>query len=202
MVMSFSDVDGAGRMTYAVACVHRDTQAGVQFDFTRPGDAPIALVPGPKPPITNAVRVGTDATITIGVPNFSAGFYSDGSAGCDVATLIPQFDVYKQETARGAPPAPTNDAGGVWVLVATCSSSGSPVCTVTTTCGLSNCDNYFAVAPHYNSNFTTGEAATSAPARVGRRTPIVQAGPILAVPPKPRAIPNPRVEAPRTQQSQ
>jgi hypothetical protein len=202
MVMTFSDVDGLGNMTYAIACTSRNTQAGTQFDFTRPGQAPLALVPAQKAAITNTARVGNEATITVGVPNFSAGFYSDGSSSCDLATVIPQFDVYKQQTARNAAPAATNDAGGVWVLAATCSSTGSPACTVTTACGATNCDNYLAVVPHYNSNFTTAEAATASPARVSASSTRVAAGPVLAVTPKPKAIPNPRVEAPRTGQQQ
>jgi len=202
MVMSFSDIDGTGNMTYAVTCTSRDTQAGTQFDFTRPGQAPLALVPAQKANITNTARVGNEATITVGVPNFSAGFYSNGSVGCELATVIPQFDVYKQQTARNVSPAATNDAGGVWVLAQTCSTSGAPACVVTTTCGTTNCDNYLAVVPHYNSNFTTGDAASAAPARVSASSTRVAAGPILAVTPKPKAIPNPRVEAPRTQGNQ
>jgi hypothetical protein len=209
MVMSFSDIDVSGNMTYAVACAHRDTQAGAQFDFTRPpggqGSPPIALVRAQKASITNTIRGGNEATITVGVPNFSAGFYSDGSSGCDLATVIPQFDVYKQQTARNAAPAATLDAtvGGPWTLVGTCNSTGSPTCVVfTTTCGTTNCDNYLAVVPHYNSNFTTAEAATGTAPRVSPSSTRVQAGPILAVTPKPKAIPNPRVEAPRTRQDQ
>jgi hypothetical protein len=207
MVMSFSDLDAQGNMTYAVACAGRDATAGTQFDFTRTGNAPIALVPAQKANITNTVRAGNEATITIGVPNFAPGFYvsSKGpTSGCDPATVIPQFDVYKQQTTRNTPPALTNDAavGGPWALVATCNTSGSPACTVTTTCGTTNCDNYLAVVPHYNSNFTTAEAATGGPPRVSARSTNVQAGPTLAVTPRPKAIPNPRVESPRTEGNQ
>jgi hypothetical protein len=203
MVMSFSDVDGSGNMTYAVTCVARNPQAGTQFDFTRPGNAPLALVPAIKASITNTTRnaVTGEATITVGVPNFGPGFYTDGSSGCDLATVVPQFDVYKQQTARGAAPTANNDAGGAWVLAGTCSSTGSPACTVTTACGATNCDNYLAVVPHYNSNFTTAEAATSSPARVSAASTRVQAGPVLAVTPKPHTIPNPRVGGPREGQN-
>jgi len=202
MVMTFSDVDGLGNMTYAIACTSRNTQAGTQFDFTRPSNAPLALVPAQKAAVTNTARVGNEATITVGVPNFAPGFYSDGSAGCDPATVIPQFDVYKQQTARGAAPPVDNNVGTGWVLAATCNSSGSPACVVTTACGATNCDNFIAVVPHYNSNFTTAEASTASPARVSASSTRVAAGPILAVTPKPKAIPNPRVEAPRTQGNQ
>lgn len=202
MVLSFSDVDGTGKMTYAVACAGRNPQAGTQFDFTRPGQAPLALVPATKAAITNTTRVGNEATITVGVPNFGPGFYTDGSSGCTLANVIPQFDVYKQQTARNVAPAATNDAGGVWVLAATCSSTGVPACVVTTACGTTNCDNYLAVVPHYNSNFNTGEAATNAPARVSASSTKIAAGPVLAVTPKPKTIPNPRVQAPGTRQGE
>lgn len=193
MILAFSDVDAEGNMTYAVACSDRDVQAGTQFDFTQPGNAPLALVQAPRAVIANTVRAGNEAVITIAPPNFSAGFYSDGSTNCNPATIIPQFDVYKQTTGRGVTPSNTTDAGPVWALVATCNSSGTPACAVTTTCGATNCDNYLAVVPHYNSNFTTAEAATGAPARVGVKSSNVQAGPILAVTPKPKKINNERV---------
>lgn len=201
MVLAFSDNDGAGNMTYAVACAGRNPQAGTQFDFTRPGNAPLALVPAQKAGISNTVRVGNEATVTIAPPNFGPGFYTDGSTGCTLANVIPQFDVYKQQTARNAPAPTDNNAGGGWVLATTC-TFGGPACTVTTNCGATNCDNYLAVVPHYNSNFTTAEAATSSPARVSASSTKVAAGPILAVTPKPKPIPNPRVEAPRPQQHQ
>jgi hypothetical protein len=201
MVMSFSDVDALGNPTFAVTCTSRDTAAGTQFDFTRPSSAPIALVPAVKPVITNTTRnaVTGDATITIGVPDFAAGFYTNGSAGCDAATVIPQFDVYKQQLPRGGAVQPGNDGGTgtTWgAPIATCSTSGSPACTVTTTCGTTNCDNVFAVVPHFNSNFTTADAASASPIRVSTASTKVQAGPTLAVTPKPRTIPNPKLSAP------
>jgi len=138
--------------------------------------------------------------ITVGTPNFALGFYSDGSVGCDAATVIPQFDVYKQQTGRGVPANPTNDVGTAWVLATTCNTSGSPACVVTTTCGTTNCDNYLAVVPHYNSNFSTGEAATGTPARVSAKSANVQAGPTLAVTPKSKIIRNDKVGGKQIQQ--
>jgi len=187
MVASFSDVDGTGAMTYAVACVHREPSAGVQFDFDGVG-GPILLVPAPKGVITNTVRAGTEANITVGSPDFSAGFKSDGSTGCTAANVIPQYDVYKQQIARDAAPSSTRDAGTSWVLVGT-GNTGSPF-TFTTTCAASNCDVFVTVSPHYNSNFTSGEAATVAPARVGVNSNKIQAGPVLAITPKPKPIMN------------
>jgi hypothetical protein len=192
MAASFSDVNAAGDMTFAVLCAHRDPPSAVQFNFDRPGNGPITLAPAQKAIIANTVRTGTEAAITIQTPNFSAGFYTDGSVGCEQAAVIPQFDVFKQQTARGVPPAPTNDAtvGGPWVLVGTCNTSGSPACVVTTTCGAVNCDNFLAVVPHFNSNFSTGEASSTLPPRVSAKSGNVQAGPTLAVTPKPKKINN------------
>jgi len=195
MVVSLSDVNAAGNMTYAVACVHRDVTAVFQFQFDAVGEG-IALVPALKAGIANSVRSGTEATITIATPDFSAGHYTDGSTGCELLSVIPQYDVWKQTTARGAPPATgtgSNDATGpTWQLVATCNTSGSPACTVTTTCGATppGCDNYLALVPHYNSNFTTGDAASGAPARVSAISGNVQAGATIAVTPKPKKIKN------------
>jgi hypothetical protein len=200
MVMTFSDVDLTGSPTFAVACVHRDPTAGIEFDFTRPAAAPLALVPAQRAAITNTVRAGNEATITVAPPNFAAGFYTDGSSGCDLATVIPQFEVYKQQTGRGVPADPTNDTGSAWVLVATCASSGSPACVVTTTCGTTNCDNYLAVVPKFNSGFTTAEAATGSPARVSAKSANVQAGPTLAVTPKSKIIRNEKVGGKQIQQ--
>lgn len=188
MAVAMSDVNGSGQLVYAVGCAHRDPTAGVQFEFSRPGGAPWALVAAPKANITNTVRSGNEAQITVASPDFSAGFYGDGSAGCDIATVIPQYDVYKQQIGRNATPDSTNDVGTSWVLVGT-ANSGTPA-VVTTTCGTTNCDVYLAVAPHYNSNFSTGEPATGAPNRVTQKSTVVQAGPTLAVTPKTRVIQN------------
>lgn len=194
MVVSFSDVNPSGNMTYAVACVGRNTQAASQFGFDGVGEG-IVLVQAPKAGITNSVRNATtgEATITVGVPDFSAGHYTDGSTGCEQASVIPQFDVYKQTTGRDIPPTTSNDAGGAWTLVATCSTSGSPACTVVTTCGGTNCDNYLAVVPKYNSNFTTADAATGSPARISVKSANVQAGSSIATTPKPKKIVNKKV---------
>lgn len=194
MVASFSDVNASGNMTYAVACTDRDTLAQPQFDFNTVGEQ-IVLVQAPKATIVNSVRNAAtgEATITVGVPDFSAGHYTDGSTGCEQSAVIPQFEVYKQTTGRGIAPSTGTDATTPWALVATCSTSGSPACTVVTTCGGTNCDNYLAVVPKYNSNFTTADAATASPARVSPKSTNVQAGSSLAETPKPKKITNKKV---------
>ena len=194
--MAFSDVDGSGNMLYAVACAHRDPTAGQEFNFDLPSGcaspstcAPIAMVLAPKANVTGTVRAGTQATVTVASPDFSPGFYSDGSVGCELATVIPQYEVFKQELGRGAA-APTNaDVSAGWVSVGT-GNTGTPF-VFTTTCG-ANCDVYLQVVPKYKDGFSTGEPATGAPNRGGRVSTKVQAGPILADPPKPRIIPNPK----------
>lgn len=188
MVVSFSDVDGSGNMTYAVACVHRDVTAAVQFSFEAP-IAPLPLVAAPKAAITNTVRVGNEAQITVGAPSFAAGFKTDGS--CNINDAIPQYDVYQQQVGRGVSPNSTRDAGSSWVLVGT-GNAGAPF-TFTTACGTTNCDVFVAVTPHYQSNFGSGEAASSAPARVGQNSTKLQAGPVLAETPKAKTIKNNRV---------
>lgn len=192
MVFAFSEVDGTGSPTYAVECVHRDVTAGRQFGTDLPvgcgggSCTPIALVAAPKATISGTTRAAGQANITVGSPNFAPGFYTDGSTGCDVATVIPQYDVYKQELARNAA-APLNKDATSWTLVGT-GNTGSSF-SFTTAC-VSDCDVYVALLPHYNSGFTTGEPATGAPARVGANSTKVQAGPVLASPPKPRVITN------------
>jgi hypothetical protein len=189
MVFSFSDVDGSGNMIWAAACVHREPSLAPQFDLGAIPGQTITLVPALKAAITNTVRAGTEATITVGAPNFAAGVFSDGSATCDAASVIPQYDVYRQQTARNVAPSTSNDATApTWVLVCT-ANSGQP-CTFTTTGSATNSDNYLAVTPHFNSNFTTGEAATLQAARLSARSTNVQTGPTLAVTPKAKPIPN------------
>lgn len=194
MVFAFSDVDGAGNMLYAVQCVARDVTAGQQFATDHPAGCdgtscqPTAMVLAPKAAVTGTVRAGTQAQVTVASPDFSAGFYSDGSVGCELANVIPQYDVYKQELGRGAAAPANADVTGGWTLVGT-GNTGSPF--VFTTACASNCDVYIATVPKYNNGFSTGEPATGAPNRAGRSSTKVQAGPILADPPKPR-IANPK----------
>lgn len=180
MVASFSDVDALGKPTFAIACVRRTPGTGTEFNFDNVG-GPISFVPAPKATTTNWVRSGADeATITVASPNFGPGFYTDGSSGCTAATVIPQYDVFKQQIARNAAPDATTDTGAVWALVGT-GNLGSPV-SFTTTCGTTNCDLYLAVVPRFLGGFTTAEAAlgTAAPARVGVSSVKLQSGPVLA----------------------
>jgi len=192
MVVSLSDVDGTGNMTYAVACVDRDTQAASQFGFDGVGEH-IALVAAPKANITNTVRTGTEASITVASPDFNPGHYTDGSVGCELASVIPQYEVFKQTVTCAVRPCPApsnaNDATAPTWVSAGVGNLGSPL-TFTTTCGTTNCDNYLAVVPRYNSGFTTADAATGSAARVSQKSGNVQAGPTLAVTPKPKKIKN------------
>jgi hypothetical protein len=180
MTVSLSDVDGTGKPTFAIACVQRTPGAAYDFNFDNVGGH-IALVAAPKATTTNWVRSGTnEATITVASPNFGAGFYTDGSTGCTPATVIPQYDVYKQQIPRNQPPDPNTDTGPAWTLAAT-GNTGSTV-QFTTTCGTSDCDLYLAIVPRFLGGFTTAEAATgaSAPARVSDTSVKLQAGPTLA----------------------
>jgi hypothetical protein len=188
MGYSFSDVDGSGDMIWAVACVARVPGFAPDFDLAHIPGGEIPLVPALKAQVTNTVRTGTEATITVAPPNFAAGFKTDGSTGCDLASVIPSYSVFRQQTARGVAPSTTNDATGVWVSVCT-APLGSP-CTFTTTGSATNSDNYLAVTPNFNSGFTTGDAAQAQPARLSVKSTNVQTGPILAVTPKAKPIPN------------
>jgi len=191
MVMSFSDVDGTNQTRFAVACVQRVATAANQFDFdTVRGGSDITLVSAPKAVITNTLRAGNEATITVGAPNFAANYYVDvaGDSLCAIANVIPQYDVYSQQPLRNISPSTSRDSTTGWVLVGT-GNAGAPF-TFTTTCGTTNCDVYVAVAPHFNGNFTTGEAATGQPARVGLNSNKIQAGPVLAETPKFKVIKN------------
>jgi len=199
MAYVFSDIDGAGDLTYAVGCASRVTTAFAEFNFSVPAGCdsiatctPIALVAAPKATITGTLRTGTEAQITVGSPDFSPGFYGDGTPACAIANVIPQYDVYKQQIARGAAPDSNTDVSASWVLVGT-GNVGSPF-SFTTTCTTTNCDVYVALTPHFNSNFGTGEPATGAPTRLTKRsTNPVQAGPTLAVTPKTRIIQNKKI---------
>lgn len=192
MLFAFSDVSGSAAV-FAVTCLHRTVTVTNQFDIdTTTGGGNLVLTALPKAAITNTVRAGNEATITVGSPDFSGNYHSDGSVGCALAQVIPQYDVYKQELARNATAPTARDAGaaaGTWLLVGT-ANVGSTF-TFTTTCATTNCDVYLAVAPHLQGGFTTGEAATGQPARVGTNSNKVQAGPILADTPNFKIIKNP-----------
>lgn len=197
MAYALSDVNGAGNMVYAVGCSTRIGSNPIEFDMTIPfgcssGCAPIALVPAPKALISGTTRSAGQANVTVASPNFAAGFYSDGTAGCAQNLVITHYDVYKQELGRGAS-APVNaDTTGGWTLV----QAGVPIGTPTnfvTTC-VANCDVYVSLLPAYNSGFKTGEPATGGANRVGPPSTRVQAGPTIADPPKPR-IANPKKAA-------
>jgi hypothetical protein len=200
MVFSFSDVDGGGNPTYAVICVHRDTTAGQQFNLDLPpgcgsgacGD--FALVPSLKAAFANTTRAGQESNVTVASPVFN-GFYSDGT--CTAAQAIPQYDVYKQQVGRGILPTSSRDANA-WTFVGT-GTTGSGF-SFTTNCTTAppngNCDVYVATAPHFNSGFTSAEAASAVSnpsanvVRVGANSTVLQAGPILAETPKVKVIKN------------
>lgn len=195
MAYSLSDLDGTGNMVYAVGCATR-TSVGAffEYDFTVGGPGctagcqPIAMQPAPKANIAGTSRTAGQATITVGSPNFAPGFYGDGSPGCAMNLVITGYEIFKQEVTRNGA-APTNrDATAGWVSVGT-QTIGSPF-NFNTTC-VGDCDVYVTVMPRYNSGFDTGEASTATTRRVGPSSTKVQAGPVIANPPKPR-IANPK----------
>lgn len=191
MGFSFSDVDASGNMIWAAACVARVPGFAPDFDLGHIPGGSIPLVPAVKAQVTNTVRAGTEATITVASPDFGAGFKSDGSVGCELAAVIPSYSVFRQQTARNVAPSTSNDAvAPTWVSVCT-ASLGQP-CTFTTSGSATNSDNYLAVTPNFNSGFNTGEAAmgAAAPARLSVKSTNVQTGPTLAVTPKVKKINN------------
>jgi len=202
MAYSLSDLDGTGNMVYAVGCTGRTlVGAFFEFDFTVGGPgctvgcAPIALVPAPKATITGTTRSAGNANITVGSPDFSLGFYGDGTPGCAMGNVITHYEIFKQEIPRDAAAPVNRDASAGWVSVGTQNIGTS--FNFSTACG-ANCDVYVAVMPKYDPDgagavaaFDTGEASTSTVRRVGPSSTKVQAGPILANPPRPR-IANPK----------
>jgi hypothetical protein len=187
MVVALSDTDAAGNAYFAAVCNTRNPTVTVQFDQSILSPAGhIVLKTLPAAVVTGSVRVGTEATVTVASPNFASIYYSDASAGCAINNVFPQYDLWISQVARSgpAPPNHTQDGGG-WQLRGTC-AVGSP-CSGTTTCATTNCDAFVAVSPHYNSNFSTGEAPGLS--RVGANSTRFQAGPTLADPPKFKPIP-------------
>ena len=73
-VVAFSDVDGSGKMIYAVMCSSRDTQRGMEFLYDFPsgcfGDAcsPIAMQPAPRATIVGTTHSADQANITVASP--------------------------------------------------------------------------------------------------------------------------------------
>lgn len=198
MVAQFSDTNAAGTQAFmAIACVQRLPANRTQFDFAKVNQN-IALKAIPKTVISNTVRVGNEAQITVASPDYSTLVYTDGSSNCNAAALIPQFEVWLKQVARnGAAPADRNstatDGGAPWVLAGTC-TIGAP-CTVTTTCGATNCDFFASVAPKYNSGFNTSDA-NGGGARLSPNSNRGQAGPTLATPPDFKVVP--KKPAPKT----
>lgn len=181
MAVALTDIDATnGNAFFAAACATRDGGAATEFDYTKVG-ANIVLKQIPGAVITGSTRVGNEASVTIASPNFTSMFYTDNSPGCTLAAVIPKYDVWIKSVARGAA-APTDRgavAGGWTLASGTGCNLGSP-CTVSTACGTTNCDAYFAVSPRFDSGFQTF--------RVGQNSRLVQAGPVLANPPKVKVI--------------
>jgi len=187
MVIALSDVNAVGDAFFATVCTTRIPAASIQFDqslLVPPGH--IILKPLPAANVTGSVRTGNEAQVTVSSPNFASIYYSDGSPGCAINAVIPQYDVWIKQIGRSAP-APTDHSQdtGAWTLGATC-NVGSP-CVVTSTCGTTNCDGFLAVSPRYNSGFQTGDAPGKA--RLAANSIRFSAGPTLADPPKIKAIP-------------
>jgi hypothetical protein len=149
---------------------------------------------GPKATIVNIVRTnGTnDVIVTVASPSYAAGFYGDGSPNCTAANVIPLYDVYVQQTARDAfrTRLPTPVRGCFSLRLATSVTVHAARDRQPT-----NTDIYLAVSPP--STATSPPARPQpVPPRVGLRSTRLQAGPILADPPRRRTFPEPRVEAP------
>lgn len=189
MVIALTDRDAAGKVYAAFVCNQRDVTVTAQFDqgkIVPAGD--IALKPLALPFVVSTFRVGNEASITVASPNYSSLFYSDGSVACgsgNSAAMIPAYDVFLKTAGRGAS-APTDRAqvSGGWTLAGSCPIGGS--CTVSTTCGAVNCDVYVALAPKSSTGFRLGD--TPGNAFVGPNSVLVQAGPVLANPPKVKII--------------
>jgi len=181
MAVGLSDISSGTPATgfFAAACVTRNGGAATEFDYnTVVPLTNIDLKPIAKPAITGSTRVGNNSLVTIGSPNFASIFYTDNSALCTLNNVIKQYDVWVQQTARdGAAPTDRN-LSPAWVFGATC-NIGTP-CPVTVACATTNCDAFFAVSPHFDSNFAT--------TRVSPNSFRTQAGENLANPPKPKSI--------------
>lgn len=189
MVIALTDQDASGNVYAAFVCNQRDVFVTAQFDqgkIVPPGD--IALKPLAAPSITNTVRTGNEASITVASPNYNSLFYSDNSAACgsgSSTSIISAYDVFLKKAGRNDPaPSDRAQVSGGWVLAGSC-PIGTP-CTVLTTCGATNCDVYVATAPKSATGFRLG--ATPGNAFVGPNSVRVQAGPILADPPKGKII--------------
>src|SRR6185436_18352568 len=164
---------------FAAACVTRNPAAVNQFDFDFGQN--ILLKTLTDKARYSTVRSGTEAQITVQSANFSSIYYSDGSPGCAIGTVIPQYDVWLSTVARGGPAPTSRDNAGAWSLAGTC-NVGTP-CVVTTACGATNCDFFLAVSPKFNGGFNTGDAPGNTGARVGGpNSTRGQAGPTLANP--------------------
>lgn len=185
-VVQFSDVNATGSASFlAIACVARVPADNFQFNLARVNQN-IVLKAIPKAAITSSVRVGNEAQITVGSPDFSGLVYTDGSTNCNVASLIPQYEVWLKSVARNAPAPTDRDAeSGGWTLGNTCAIGSS--CTATSACGATNCDVYVSVSPKYNSGMPAGE--TNASPRISPNSTLVQAGPTLAEPPNFKIVP-------------
>jgi hypothetical protein len=175
MVVALSDVDATGANAFfAAVCNTRHPLSFPQFDQ---GDlsppANIVLKPIAAPVIASTVPFGNEARVTISSPSFTSIYYSDGSAGCGIGSVIKQYDVWLKQVARNAPaPTDRNQSTGAWSLGNACAIGSS--CIVTTSCGTVACDAYLAVSPRYDSGFQTGDAPGQA--RVGPNSTRVQAG--------------------------
>jgi hypothetical protein len=175
MVVALSDVDATGATAYfAAVCTTRHPLSFPQFDqgsLVPQGNIVLKTIAAPV--IAGTVPAGNEARITVSPPSFGSIYYSDGSAGCGIGSVIKQYDLWLKQLARNAPaPIDRNQAAGGWTLANTCAAGSS--CVVTTSCGTVACDAYLAVSPRYDSGFQTGDAPGNA--RVGPNSTRVQAG--------------------------
>jgi hypothetical protein len=182
MVVALADISSGTPATgfFGVACALRNGGAATEYDYnTIVPLTNIDLKPIPKAAIVNSVRVDQTAVVTIGAPNFSSIFYTDGSPACNLNNVIKQYDVWVQQTARGgAAPTDRNTSGG-WILGNTCLAGQN--CPVTVACtGGGDCDAFFAISPKLDSGFGSS--------RVSPNSTRTQAGQNLATPPKPKTI--------------
>lgn len=193
MAVSFSDVSADGLTSYfAAACATRNPSAANQFDFDNPsGAGHIVLKTLAEKARYSTVRSGTEAQITVQSPSFANIYYTDGSAGCAIANVIPQYDVWINVGPRPLAAPTSRDNAGAWALAGT-GNVGSPF-TFTTACGTTNCDFFLAVSPKFANGFNTGDAPSgTAGVRVGGpNSTRGQAGPTLANPSDFRRIERP-----------
>jgi hypothetical protein len=100
--------DETGSESFFAVVTRRESADQQNYDLSLPGNAPITLVPVPKPRIVGSSRTGLNIYANIGAPfaaDIAAGSYLDP----DCAPALTGYRIYRKQVPNGSPAPQTRD---------------------------------------------------------------------------------------------